>query len=283
MINKTLILICVFFLYNSVNGQTISGFIKDQNNEILSYVNVGILGKSAGTVSDGSGAFSFEYDAKENTKDTLRFSMIGYETKDLLLADFASGTTVNLNETVYDLPDAEVSAKAFKKEKLLGNPPKPKGAFYTYQDDSYGGEIGQYVKNRKGEVWLKEAQFYVHESSFDSVVFRLKIYDLTKNKMPENQLLPENVIQTFKADNGIVKFDISDLNILIDTDFMLALECINTYGEVTEISKSLTFGGGIWSGPSYYKETSQSDWLNLKAEVPFFVNPGLGIGVIVKY
>src|SRR5690606_40313860 len=61
------------------SAQTISGQVTDQETgEALEFVNVGVLNRNIGTVTDEQGNFSLPLSPK-NDADTLRISLIGYE------------------------------------------------------------------------------------------------------------------------------------------------------------------------------------------------------------
>lgn len=281
MVSK--LLIFAFALCSTLNvlAQELSGFITNNRGEAVDFMNVGVLGKNAGTVSNKDGYFSFNY--KEiNENDTLRFSMIGYESLDILLGDFENESTIIVIEAVYKLPDTVIEGNRFKNEQYFGNKAKSSGASFNYTGENLGGEIAQIIKVKKKDIWLKEAQLFVIENKFDSVVFRINIYNIDKKKKPRKSLLTENLIYTFTQKSGVIKMDLSHLNIVLSENFALSLEIIDTFGD-TDIKDGLSFGGGIWNGPVFFRETSQANWENLKTETPFIINPGMGFGVLGKY
>src|ERR1700749_2374909 len=86
---KKLLLFVVFICIQRVNAnaQVFEGTVKDtKTNENLAYVNIGVIGKSNGTVTDDNGHFKLSL-TNSNT-DSLRISMIGYEPKTYLVSDF---------------------------------------------------------------------------------------------------------------------------------------------------------------------------------------------------
>jgi len=61
------------------------GQVRDQNSgESLPFVNIGLIEKNIGTVSDDSGYFVLEIPEKISKESLLRFSMLGYVFKSLL-------------------------------------------------------------------------------------------------------------------------------------------------------------------------------------------------------
>ena len=73
----------VFAQYDLI-GQVLDAATK----EPLPYVNIGLINKNIGTVSDDYGYFELDVNAKLNAQDTLLFSMIGFESKSSVLKDF---------------------------------------------------------------------------------------------------------------------------------------------------------------------------------------------------
>lgn len=62
------------------NAQTIHGKILDSGSQSpIGYVNIGIIGKDVGTVSNEQGNFTITLDSQYN-RDTLKFSMIGFQS-----------------------------------------------------------------------------------------------------------------------------------------------------------------------------------------------------------
>ena len=83
------ITLIIFFYFYSAQAQTgIKGIIKSENTkEILPYVNIGIIGKGVGTVSNDNGKFEISI-SKKHLRDSLKISMIGYISQTYLVKDF---------------------------------------------------------------------------------------------------------------------------------------------------------------------------------------------------
>jgi len=75
MKSKLSLSIILFCLFNTLHGQkTIAGsVIKQENNTPIAYVNIGIVGKNIGTVSDKDGKFNLLIEA-QYMYDSLLFS-----------------------------------------------------------------------------------------------------------------------------------------------------------------------------------------------------------------
>ena len=102
------------FAQTNLVGQVLDA----QTKEPLVYVNIGLVGKDLGTISDEEGYFSFEVDPSSQRSDSLRFSMLGYESKTYLLADYlaAKPFEILLEEEAFSLDEVVVLSP---KRKLL--------------------------------------------------------------------------------------------------------------------------------------------------------------------
>jgi len=86
-------------------GQTYKGkVLSGETKSGIGFVNIGIIGKNVGTVADKLGYFSIVLDDIYNN-DSVRFSMIGYESKSYLVRYFRENSikTVYLNPKSYYL------------------------------------------------------------------------------------------------------------------------------------------------------------------------------------
>ena len=76
-------------------GQTISGLITDEENNILSAVNISVLGKSIGVISEADGLYSLTIPA--NRSVVIGYSFIGYHIEKIRIPMLKKGQTYTLN------------------------------------------------------------------------------------------------------------------------------------------------------------------------------------------
>ena len=76
-------------------GQTISGLITDEENNILSAVNISVLGKSIGVISEDDGLYSLIIPA--NRSVVIGYSFIGYHIEKIRIPMLKKGQTYTLN------------------------------------------------------------------------------------------------------------------------------------------------------------------------------------------
>ena len=76
-------------------GQTISGLITDEENNILPAVNISVLGKSIGVISEADGLYSLTIPA--NRSVVIGYSFIGYHIEKIRIPMLKKGQTYTLN------------------------------------------------------------------------------------------------------------------------------------------------------------------------------------------
>lgn len=255
---KRRILIALLLLLNiaGAQAQVFEGIVKDaKNNEVLSYVNVGIVGKAIGTVTDNNGHFSLTLN--NNGSDSLRISMIGYLPKSFLVSDFiknySPGEIISLSPFSQQL--AEVVIKSAKlKQVVLGNTTQSKSADAGFTSGKLGNEIGIVIKIKKSPTYLKQFNASLAHAASDSVKLRLNFYSVV-NGLPDKILQQQNIFVTVKKGDDKVTIDLTPYQIVVEDKFFVSLEWIqNARGHGLMFSASL-FGSSIIS-----RETSQARW-----------------------
>jgi len=255
-------IISIFIFLNSY-AQKFSGQVIDNtNNEPISYVNIGVLGKNIGTVSDKDGRFQLELNDKFNN-DTLRLSRIGYESLNFKISDYKNKFTnggsdrIKLMTKIYKISEVVVRPKK-TKTFTLGNFCKSTScygdAFYSRE---LGTEIGVVMQlpNRMKKAYLKSFRFYVTEFTYDKFPMRLNIYNL-KNGLPENNILKEPIFIDITS-TGEYVIDLKKYDIITNDDFFVSLEY---YRVANEKEGKLVFCADPRGEISFNRQISQGDW-----------------------
>lgn len=274
LLNRSVFLtiLCCFF---SLKGQTtLVGRVLDTQSKVsLVYVNIGVVGKEVGTVSDAEGYFSLTLDQPTERQDSLRFSMLGYEPKSFLLDQFLEDKPfeIYLNEQAFALEEVVlISPKKNLKAKLLGNKTKSNLIYTAFTTNRLGNEMGIVIRGRKDPMWLDYLEFNIVENDYGPIRFRLNIYDL-KEGLPNQNILTENVFIDTDLERGIVRVDLTPYDLLINEDFFVALEWIEDLGP-----GKLYFSGGFFGNPLIARSVSQGPWKRVG-------NASLGMQVYVRY
>ena len=279
MENKSLLLLycCILSLFLSlpIGAQTfvIGQVIDAATKEPLPYVNIGLLNKNIGTVSDETGYFELEVNTEQNSRDTLRFSMIGFETKSYTLNDFINQNEIEvyLTEKSTALDEVILSSKRKKYQtKILGNKTTSKALYAAFTSNKLGNEMGFIVRARKHPMILKKFNISLVENDYGPIKFRLNIYDVL-NGLPNKTLLKDNIFIETEESSGIVSLDLTPYEIILDQDFFIAIEWIEDLGP-----GKLYFSGGFFGAPLFAREVSQGTWEKIGTA-------SVGMNVEVRY
>lgn len=274
---KKLILFFVLILLSNstVNAQNVvyEGIIKDKNTkENLAYVNIGIVNKNTGTVSDVKGKFQLQLDNKLDA-ETMKLSMIGYKSLSFKVIDFKKAVIENpiiyLEKNVSELKEIVIKNKNLQTG-ILGNVLDKKTVSAGFVNNVLGNEIGIIVKLKSKPTFIEAFHAIVDYNKYKELKFRLNFYDLKKG-LPNNTILQDNIIITSTIKKGELIIDLNDYNIMVNEDFFVSIELIEGLGE-----GGLHFLADYSGSPIITRATSQGKW-NKVDELSF------GFTLIAKY
>lgn len=261
MYRKTFLFLFAFLLCIPVlNAQYIlQGRIIDAlTKEPLLFVNVGVLKKELGTVSNEVGFFFLEV-PDVFAKETLRFSMIGFDERDFQVADLEaillSNNTLVLAEQTTFLEEVVLTAEKKWDTRVSGNATTSKLLITGFTSNQLGNEIALFVKVKKTPAYIEGIQFSVVENIYPEVRFRVNVYS-SEYRFPDENILKENIFVTLKQSEGIISVDLKEYDILVDDDVFISLEWIDEdLG-----SEGLWFSAGVFGKSIYARSTSQAEW-----------------------
>ncbi len=110
----------LFFSIFTLNGQNIKGTILDkETNEPLENVNIYLIKGEKGAVSNEKGGFKLELQSKVNPTDTIRFSIVGYATKNCTFSKLQElSFLVYLSKKTENLDEVTIVSKRELKSKI---------------------------------------------------------------------------------------------------------------------------------------------------------------------
>ncbi|MFI5139211.1 MAG: carboxypeptidase-like regulatory domain-containing protein [Sphingobacteriales bacterium] len=272
---KHCILLAMFLLNLSVLfAQTrLKGIVIDsESNKPVPFVSIGIISKADGTVSNVNGAFEISLDAAITDGDTLRFSSIGYRTKDFLVGELRKKYSnalldVSLARAVNELKQVVIKAK-HAEVKILGYQTTSKLLGLGFGANSIGSQGGVRLTVKHPNTNLESLSFFIIQNSFESLTFRVNVYEMVDGK-PGNNILNDNII--FKIgdkQSGKITVDLSCYNIYVNKDVLIALEWI---GAKPATAGTLDVAAVVF-GSTYFRQASQYFWMK----------KGTGLGISVK-
>ncbi|MBI2966913.1 MAG: carboxypeptidase-like regulatory domain-containing protein [Bacteroidetes bacterium] len=249
-------------------AQKIEGRVMNNDTkEPIPYVNIGVIGRNSGTVSDIDGKFEIPSENLYDT-DTLKFSIIGYHAYSLPIKKYhlLNQKEIGLKPRIYKLKQVDIYSKKYK-EKILGNTTKTKYIQSGFIANQKGYELGVLMEVKQNAI-IEELNININECTYDSLFYRINVYQTGLN----NEFI--NILEQpiyFRVDPEKIKetisVDLKKYNIVVTGNFLITLEHLIDLGP-----GYLYFSTGFFNNPTYYRKTSQGLWEKA---------PG-GIGLWVK-
>ncbi|RXR34783.1 carboxypeptidase-like regulatory domain-containing protein [Flavobacterium piscinae] len=262
---------------NILNGKILS---KD-NNEPISYVNIGIINKDVGTVSDENGDFELilvlgnEYYVNEtNEKDSILISSIGFKSQKFTVLElqkklketkkiYLETDTIFLNEVV-------ISSYKNLKEEIIGKTHKSKTEA-VFKDCPLGYEMGTKIKIGKSPTIVKSFNTYIIKNNLGFKKFRLNFYSIKKGK-PSTKLFNKDIIFEIPLKEGDFKLDLEEYDIILKEDCIVTIETLDNDKNGDTLNE-ISFSAKLLGGSIYYRKTSQGKWKKTKmASIGFNLN-----------
>lgn len=119
--------------------------------------------------------------------------------------------------------------------------------------------MGTLIKIKSAPAYLKSFSTNIVANKHDSIKFRLNFYTVVGG-MPGESLLNHNIIVVCKIKAGELKVDLSQYNIVVQDDFFVALEWIESFD-----TGGIRFSMGFLGSPTIVKLASQSNWEKIGA------------------
>ena len=241
----------------------------------LPYVNVGFINRQLGTVTNSAGTFEIDFDP-DGTNDTLRISMIGYETKIFSAGDLRNfPSVIRLAEKAENLSEVVVRAKK-PRSKVLGNKNTFKFFSTPFPYMQLGAELGIKVEVPRHPVSVNALNFKVNFNTIScNTLFRLNIYKVKDGK-PGANLLTENIFIPIAANQtGIISTDLKTHNIVLNEDVFVSLEWVSSEGEIRK-GEGIYFALGLFNGGAFVRPNSQG-------KIKKHSNLGIGFTLDVNY
>jgi hypothetical protein len=274
---KAVLLFFVLFSPILVYSQSLKGkVLSNSTNTGIGFVNIVIVGKNIGTVSDEAGNFTLEH-VNIFDSDSLRFSIIGYESKPLSVLQFKedSSKKVFLDLKIYKLLEVNVIHKKGRNPKkiIIGTPVVSNDLKSGFENNDLGSELGIKV-HVKQSVLLKDLNLNIATCTFDSVTYRLNIYQ-SVNQIEYKNILTEPIYISFSKDKikNVITYDLRKYSIIVEGNILIALELYKDLGE-----GSLLFHTEFFTGSTFHRKTIEGNWTKAPGVIGMYLD-----GHIIEY
>jgi len=248
-------------------AKTISGYVRDDiSREALAYVNIGVLGFNKGIISKIDGSFSLHV-SPDLYDETLRFSMIGYETQDFRIGDVLGEIEVSMKLKTYDIGEIVIRDFRHHPIKQYGNVSTGKWTTGVSGDAEYGvGHEWGLIIPYKGQPYQpKDINFHMRYNTVDSALFRLMIYDV-KDGLPGDPLLQEDVTVKSYKKKKMIRRSVAEYNLIVDRDIIVTVQVLYVwYSSKGKNYFFLTHAQDAVDAQNYSRASSQDAWVKRAA------------------
>ena len=188
---RFLILLCLIVpLFSFGQKEIVSGYVKDKNNNPLSYVNIVSCQYKIGTSTNDSGFFSIGFDKS----DTVKFSHISFYSRVVPVNNILKDSVVVLEDREFSLDGVVVKPKnSYKQKEKIGFASVDKSGSFSLGP---GNQLAIFIDNyRKKAAYIESVSFYVKDKGKCNSKIRIRILEKEKNKFaPGKDLLTENYV-----------------------------------------------------------------------------------------
>ena len=256
-------LFCSLFLALTVQAQIIelqNRVVDARGGAGVAYVNIGLNGKNAGTVSDEQGHFKLQLPVHA-MDDTLLFSCIGYESVKVPVAILKEWSIpVIMSRKVTQLQEVKVAAKR-TKEQFFGHFTESAVIQAGFNQNILGKECGVLMRTKKPAL-LDQVQINFGKCTYDSVYFRLNVYQKTADGKFENILAEPILLAYSKVElKETLAIDVRPYQIVVNGEFMVSVEYVRDMGPGTLYFKSKM------NKKTFIRSTSQANWVETSVGV----------------
>jgi hypothetical protein len=248
----------------------IKGVVTDSLKNPIQYVNVGVLNKPLGTLTNANGEFILNIDSSMNL-DTLKISCLGYKSKELKVEDILktkSKIQISLANYMEKLHEVVITSSKLKMYNEGKDKTKTKGAVIfanpNHSNRNLGSEIGRkFSLGTKKPSVLTHFKFFIRENNFDAVKFRINIYSIYNNK-PDKKLFASNIIvDVNNKGKDWVNVDLTEYDIKTQEDVIVTVEWLEGSKEGSRLNLPVIIPS--FGSTHYYKFGSQAKWQKFSA------------------
>jgi hypothetical protein len=249
-------------------AQTISGRVTDaRTGQPLPFVNIGVVGKALGTVTNEQGQFQLAFQERL-AADTVRVSYLGYRPLLLTLRQLRAQPTSQLTPTAVALAEVRVQAgRRAWRDRTLGFAGNSETTTLHLDAKDLGAETGTVIYLKHKPTKVLKANFNVAFNRVGNVTLRVNLYHLDAKGRPTNEkLLQREVILRTAAPHGPISVDLTPDNLVLTEDFFLSLEWVGG-ASAEALHEGVAFSAGIGYADNdiYYRAASQAGWERLSA------------------
>ena len=236
------------------------------SGEPIPFVNIGVVGRGVGTVSDAEGNYELWIrPERANADDLLRISCLGYEPRSQSFSDTPPDGLVSfsMRPAAIALDEVVVSGlPTFTLEEIVGYPLDATRDFAYWKDSlALGAELATRIRIQEGTRRLNTLFFNTRDNLADSVQLRINIYEFPKSgNGPDANLNKSgrNILYMLQGGSAAAVVDLAPFDVWVTDDFYVSLELLAVYGSDQIV---LTMPAARENrGVTYRRYASQGEW-----------------------
>lgn len=232
--------------------------IDSETKKPIEFVNIGILNKNLGTVSDLQGKFNINA-SKENIKDSITISHINYHSVKIPIIK-SKNQIIILKPRTNELSEIILTNRKKSLRKIgvrIYNPLLWLGGISKNNDII---ENAQRINIPSKTVRVKFVNIYLRKGfESDSTFVRINFYK-NSNDEPGDKIIFQNIIQKKKIETGWLQIDLTPDFIYLEEDFFIGVEFMPNF----EKSQDVYIGAIITKGKGFSRRSSQGKWNKLQ-------------------
>lgn len=256
---------CLFILFPFLTLQTYSqtiemnGIVIDsETKNPIEFVNIGILNKNKGTISNLNGEFNLSV-SKELSNDSLTISHVSYYTIKIPIKNFKD-QTISLEPKTNELSEVIISNRKKRNRKIGVKSYNPLLWLGAISEDMDIIENAQRINIPDKSVKVKYVNIYLRRGfKSDSSFVRINFYKNVDNR-PDEKIVFENIVQKKKIEPGWLQIDLTKQNVYLEEDFFVGVEFIPDFKNKLEVY----IGAILTKGKGYSRRNSQGEWNKLQ-------------------
>jgi hypothetical protein len=153
------------------------------------------------------------------------------------------------------------------REVILGTPVLSDALKSGFAENNLGSELGVKIKTR-GQVKLEDINLNVATCTYDSVTYRLNIYQTTDDIEYKN-ILTQPIYISFTKDkiDKPITLELGKYSIIVEGDILVTLELYRDLGQ-----GKLLFNTQYFTSYTYHKKTSEGKWTKAPGEIGMYLH-----------
>jgi hypothetical protein len=179
-------LVLLFLTCFSITAQ-IKGFVVDDKNQPIPYVNIWVENENIGTTSEENGSFTIYV---EDQNKVLVLSALGFEIKKVAVSD---AEKVVLKQIAFELDEVVISKSKKEITRLIGDSKSTSAITISGRAPWIYAKLFKYEIDYLKTPYIKNVIIYTY-SDIKNASFKLRVYKVKKDGLPGEDFIKEDIV-----------------------------------------------------------------------------------------